>query len=354
MNIRKYKTNPEILLEKASVILSKDSSARFCLRVCAVVMAINGMKAKSIGKVFNKTTGTISSWVKTADELGFEALADEARSGRPHKLSSEQREHITVALHSEPSEYGYNIWDGPSLSDYIKKTFGVDLSVRQCQRIFHENNLSLIRPQPFPSKGEENTEQRNVFKNDINQINENPNLVLVYQDEVHFQIQTTIASKWCPKGSAPRVKSYPGHEKVSYCGFVIPSTGELYVTKPDKFNFLTTITSIRAFLKAHPLPDGQKYAMVMDNAPWHKKAKRLIMTLEELSDISNKVVFIPMPPYSPDLNPIEQVWRITRREYTHNRFFPTLSTLEKTVDDAFTIWAVPNTKLKTLCSFKYD
>ncbi|MBO4374318.1 MAG: transposase [Lachnospiraceae bacterium] len=53
----------------------------------------------------------------------------------------------------------------------------------------------------------------------------------------------------------------------------------------------------------------------MDNAPWHKKTKRLVQEeqLEEYSDILEDIEFIKLPPYSPDLNPIEQVWRITRK-----------------------------------------
>ena len=62
--------------------------------------------------------------------------------------------------------------------------------------------------------------------------------------------------------------------------------------------------------------------------------------------------FVKLPPYSPDLNPIEQVWRITRRENTHNVFFSSLSLLESTVDSAFAAWATPNNQLKSLCTFK--
>ena len=91
----------------------------------------------------------------------------------------------------------------------------------------------------------------------------------------------------------------------------------------------------------------------MDNAPWHKKMYRLIMTEEqvEYADIRNCVDFIMLPPYSPDLNPIEQVWRITRKEYTHNVFFDSLASLKSTVDSAFSEWSVPNSKLHSLCSF---
>lgn len=178
-------------------------------------------------------------------------------------------------------------------------------------------------------------------------------MILVYQDEVHFQIQTTVTSAWYKKGSAPTVKSFPGRSKASYSGFIIPETGELFVARPEKFNYETTISSIRSFLEAHPAPEGKKYALVMDNAPWHKKTMRLIEDehATEYSDISASMTFIKLPPYSPDLNPIEQVWRITRRENTHNVFFSTLAMLKDSVDRAFRAWAVPNAQLRSLCSF---
>jgi len=178
-------------------------------------------------------------------------------------------------------------------------------------------------------------------------------LTAVFQDEVHFQQQATLTASWHKKGSKPQVKSFPGHCKISYSGFVIPETGELFVCKPERFNTATTIESIRAFLKAHPAPKGKKYALVMDNAAWHKSVQRIVgdERRSEYSDIYDSVVFIKMPPYSPDFNPIEQVWRITRRENTHNKFFDSISATEKVLDMAFAQWASPNEQLRSLCDF---
>ncbi len=132
------------------------------------------------------------------------------------------------------------------------------------------------------------------------EIEADESLILVYQDEVHVQIQTTATSGWYKKGSAPTVKSFPGRFKTSYSGYIIPDSGQLFTVKPDKFNYETTIASIRAFLSAHPVPDGKKYALVMDNAPWHKKTFRLVESekLPEYTDIRESVSFIKLPPYS--------------------------------------------------------
>lgn len=163
--------------------------------------------------------------------------------------------------------------------------------------------------------------------------------------------ESTITRGWYRKGSRPKVKSYPGHKSVAYSGFVIPETGELFVTKPEWFNYETTIASIREFIGSCHIDEGKHLYLVMDNAPWHKKAKRLIMDDPEYADIKKSVTIVFLPPYSPDLNPIEQVWRVTRREKTHNRFWESLGKLVDVLDNWFDSFRKPNEKLSTLCSF---
>jgi transposase len=147
--------------------------------------------------------------------------------------------------------------------------------------------------------------------------------------------------------------SKPGKNNVAYSGFVIPETGELFVMKPGWFNYETVIQSFRDFIKSKPLEEGKKYCIILDNAPWHKKAIRLIWGEEqpEYSDIREAMTYLSLPPYSPDLNPIEQVWRVTRREKTHNRYFGSLSKITEVLDDYFDGFSMPNDQLRSLCKF---
>lgn len=179
--------------------------------------------------------------------------------------------------------------------------------------------------------------------------------MVIYQDEVHFQVTTSVTRKWVVKGSKPQVKSAPGRKSVPYSGYIVPKTGELIVSKPSWFNYETVIDSFRHLLKTYSIPDGKRIFLILDNAPWHKKAVRLVQTeaLPEYQDIRDKMTLLFLPPYSPDLNPIEQVWRITRREVTHNTYFPNVQILEDTLDSHFATFRQPNNKLASLCSFRY-
>lgn len=164
MNVRKFKTDPSLLLEQGKSILESSSKSRFYFRVLAVTMALSDWKISQIAEILKVSRMSISTWVKTADEKGFDALKTQKHEGRPSKLTAEQREEIDRVLQSDPNQYGYKIWDGPNLSAYIKSSYGIELSVRQCQRLFHSLGFSLIRPRPYPTKGYENTEERKAFK----------------------------------------------------------------------------------------------------------------------------------------------------------------------------------------------
>ena len=171
---------------------------------------------------------------------------------------------------------------------------------------------------------------------------------------MHFQVTTSVTRKWVIKGSEPKVKSAPSRMSVPYSGYIVPETGELIVSKPSWFNYETVIESFRYFLQTYPIAEGKRVYLILDNAPWHKKAVRLVQTeaLPEYQDIREKMTLFFLPPYSPDLNPTEQVWRITRREVTHNTYFPNAQILEDTLDAHFAAYRLANEKLASLCTFK--
>ena len=164
MNNRKYHTDPRKLLEQGKAIMLSSDESKYHFKVFAVNMVLSGTSASDVGRSAGVSKVTVTNWVKTVDEQGFESLRVKKQPGRPSKLSTEQLQEIDAALSKEASVFGYKVWDGPTLSGFILDKYGVTLSVRQCQRLFHQLGYSLIRPRSFPSKGYEDTEARKAFK----------------------------------------------------------------------------------------------------------------------------------------------------------------------------------------------
>lgn len=68
-------------------------------------------------------------------------------------------------------------------------------------------------------------------------------------------------------------------------------------------------------------------------------------------DVEKKLELIFLPPYSPKLNPIEQLWKFMREWITHNKFHPTLDCLLKDLRAFLEGLKVPNEEVKSRCCF---
>ena len=165
MPARKYKTDPAQLLAEGQQIVHTVTDAKYRHKVEMVNLVISGLTPSYLSTYCGDSKRTITLWVKIADEQGFAALKPKKPTGKPPRLTKEQMAEIrTVLEEDDPKKYGYTVWDGPSLSVYIKETYAVKLCVRQCQRLFHSLGFSLVRPQTFPSKGEHNETERTEYK----------------------------------------------------------------------------------------------------------------------------------------------------------------------------------------------
>jgi transposase len=144
---------------------------------------------------------------------------------------------------------------------------------------------------------------------------------IFFQDECHFQRTCSTTRSWYLKGKAPTLPSPVGKEKVSIAGTVSQETGSLFVLTASKFNAASFKRFLQKFLKKRTRRKKTKALLVLDNARYHK-AKELNEFLEEVKD---RLELLFLPPYCPDLNPIEMVWRETRRDVTNNRYFSSLT-----------------------------
>jgi transposase len=169
-----------------------------------------------------------------------------------------------------------------------------------------------------------------------------PEIQLWCEDEVHFQRHSSLIRMWAPKGQQPRVLSASTRQKMGYFGALDLKTGCLLTKEAPTFN-AETFGGFLSYLLQHT---QGKIHLILDNVSWHKA--------QDLSDffIANRyrLVRVFLPPYSPELNPIERVWRITRRQVTHNRYFQSIEELETALTSHFAKWEQPNNVLRALCA----
>jgi transposase len=147
-----------------------------------------------------------------------------------------------------------------------------------------------------------------------------------------------------PENTDPVLYHAPTHKSVAVFGAVCPADGRLVTQPATTFNAETFQTFLGILIR-HARQD-RKMIVVADNARHHHAA----VLQPWLCQHRCRLQLDFLPPYSPDLNPIERIWKLTRRLCTHNRYFPELDELVDAVFARFRLWSRPNHMLHQLCA----
>jgi transposase len=163
-------------------------------------------------------------------------------------------------------------------------------------------------------------------------------------DECHFQQHGTRCRIWVP----PEIKDpvlihAPTRKSVACFGAVSLSTGKFVRSMCAKFDAATFETFLKTLLRHRSR--GKRMVIVLDNAKYH----HAVLLKPLLWKYRTVLTLLFLPPYSPQLAPIERVWKLARRMATHNRFFATLGALLTAVSTCFDRWRKPNSVLRRLC-----
>jgi transposase len=173
---------------------------------------------------------------------------------------------------------------------------------------------------------------------------QDPNIEMWSLDECHFQQHGSRCVMWVPpEEKDPVLLHAPTRKSMALFGAVNLMTGRLVHTVSTIFNAETFLD----FLKKLQYHKSKKKTtvVILDNARYHHAV--LLKPWIEKHQERFKLEFLP--PYSPELNPIERVWKLARTLCTHNQYFPQLEELVSGVSFQLNVWSKPNETLRRLC-----
>jgi transposase len=136
--------------------IARSEESRYDHRLHGILLVSHGINSYQVAEWLGQDPRTIQRWVTRFERQGFAGLQEGERDGRPSKLNETQWKAIGRELRINPREMGYsqNLWDGKLLSHHLAKIYGVDLGVRQCQRIFRQMGFRLRKPRPVIAKAD--------------------------------------------------------------------------------------------------------------------------------------------------------------------------------------------------------
>lgn len=217
-----------------------------------------------------------------------------------------------------PNEYGINadFWSTSILAEFIQKQYNVKYkSKTSYYLIFKKANFSYHKPdKKYHDRKQEVIDK--WYKETaplITKEMEKPGQVILTGDEMILTTQTTTQKVWLEKGKNIHIDASNKRQKRCLYGFLNVKTGQEHAFKTDYTNSLTTCNILSELLKIYP---NQKIVIVWDNASWHRSQE----VRDFLTQHPEKFHLFSFPPYYPDENPQEHVWKAGRAKITHNVF----------------------------------
>jgi len=174
-----------------------------------------------------------------------------------------------------------------------------------------------------------------------------PLLDLWALDEVRFQQHGSRCRMWIPpENRDPVVLHHPTRKSVGYFGALRLRDGRfLFQQEEERFNAETYFRFLQR-LHTESRECGKQVVVILDNARYHHATLHRDWRESRLAWFRCEF----LPPYSPELNPIERVWKLVRRLCIHNRYFPHLQDIVTTVEQQCTEWNTGSETLRRLCA----
>ncbi len=130
--------------------IGRSEESRYDHRLHGLLLVTAGQSCREVAELFGENGTTVQRWVSRFEQGGLDALREGERAGRPRTLDAKDWRRLQGDLRKTPRDFDLaaTLWDGPVLSEHLRRRYGVDLGVRQCQRLFRQLGFRLRKPRP--------------------------------------------------------------------------------------------------------------------------------------------------------------------------------------------------------------
>ena len=168
--------------------------------------------------------------------------------------------------------------------------------------------------------------------------------LLLFGDEASFAQWGSLGYTWAPIGEQPLIKTTGKRKAYKVFGAIDFFSGRLFSQGVvGKLNAASYLRFLKMILRQTRRP----VFLVQDGAPYHR-AKAIH---DFLAQQTKRLTITHLPSYSPDYNPIEYLWRATKREATHNHYFPEFADLVASVEKTLATLATRPDYVRSLFTF---
>ena len=275
------------------------------IRTRAVERVQSGESPETVIKTLGFSRACIYNWLARYRSGGWHALRTGHRSGRPKKLNGPQMAWIYRTIRDKNPrqlKFPFALWTRKMIIDVIKRQFEIKLSPASVGRLL--NQLGFSCQKPLYRAYQRNPELIKRWKEEqypqIQKRAKKEGAIIYFQDESGIRSDFHAGTTWALKGQTPVIEATGARFGLNMVGAITPQ-GKIV-------NGTVNAVKLCEFLKRLMYGHEKKIFLIWDGHPTHKSK----MVKECIASFKGRLEVFLLPPYSPELNPIEQLWNHTK------------------------------------------
>lgn len=290
--------------------LAKKITPQVLTRFAIVLLYLLGIKRSEISRVLKCCQKTVHENIKKYRLHGFKGILENPRSGRKSFLTEEESVKIkNKVICKNISATQKKVVHVEMINDMVEECKGKRYSLSGVYSYCKKIGLRKVKPRPVHIKNDPKIMlewQENFFKimKAVKNKNSNKKVSFYYQDETRYGQKTITTGVWSPKGIRPEYKNQNGFLNTWIYGAINTETGQRFGLVLPTLNSENMQIFLNSFSRT--IKRNEHILLILDGSKAHNNNKIIVpknMTLHFL------------PPYSPQLNPIERVWLFLKRNY---------------------------------------
>lgn len=287
-------------------------------RIQGVKMMRSGIPVAEVARFFNVSTRAVFGWVATFAQSGQNGLLAKEGAGRPPKVSAEQLRWIAMLVRDNtPNQlrFEFGLWTLRLIGQLIEREFNMCLSLPTLGKIMAQLGFTAQRPLHRAYEQDARLVQHWMAEQlpALRQRAKTRGAQLLFADEASMRSDYHAGTTWAPQGRTPIVRATGQRHSVNMIS-AISSNGHLqFMLVEGRSNAQV----FKQFLQQLMLDVEDSIILVVDGHPIHKAN----LVKEYVESTGGKLELYYLPPYSPQLNPDEQVWKNVKERVAKQ--FPT-------------------------------
>jgi transposase len=285
-------------------------------RIRIILALADGYRAKDVAAIFRIDEDTVTKWKnKYRKRRLFSDWLATAHQGYDGKLVRDQERELEQYVETEM------VTDAATLVDYIKDNYSQTYTINGVTKLLHRLGFVYKQTTLIPGKLDE-TKQA-AFEKQYKKLRDTlpEDEAIMFGDGVHPSHNVHATKAWIKKGQEKQVPTNTGRKRLNINGALNIETMETVVHFADTLNAQTTMELFDKIQAAYP--DKKKIHLIIDNARYYQNKELQSYLRKRKCRIKTHW----LPPYSPNLNFIERLWRFmkkyiigTRRRQTFKEF----------------------------------